>query len=88
MRPVRVSGVACPRCGCCMVRYFACNCGAIHGDNCVNCGRSVDAPQGEFLDLSQVDMPCTAGVEPHDHSDSEKCARIAAFFEGARLADA
>jgi len=75
-----ISKVACPRCGCYLTQNFACNCGAMHGDTCVNCGRFTDLGPTEYLEMSQADAPCSYGPVAHVHLDEEKGARIDAFF--------
>ena len=76
---IRIS-VACPRCGCHLTRHFTCNCGEVHGDTCLNCGRFTHLGPTEYLDLCETDARCSYGPVAHAHSEEEKAARIAAFF--------
>ena len=91
MRPgVRIRQTGCPRCGCHLVYLFDCNCGAVHGDVCENCGRSVDVPApADNPSFDQLDpfglngVACAAGPVAHEHTDEERTGRADAFY--ARL---
>lgn len=80
----RLSAVACPRCACHMVREFECNCGEVHGDHCVNCGRWVALQVSEHVELSEIDARCDRGAVEHDHSVEERAERITQFFTRVR----
>jgi hypothetical protein len=81
---VRVSDEACPRCGCHLVRAFACNCGAVHSDYCVNCGRFTSLCRMDYVELSELDVPCVEGAVPHVHAPEERAARLRAYMESVR----
>ncbi len=70
----------CPRCGCHMVRLFDCDCGEVHSDYCVNCGRFTSLGATEHTEMSEYDAPCVKGMMMHDHPSSEQVARIDAVF--------
>jgi hypothetical protein len=57
----------CPRCGCHMVRLFDCDCGEVHSDYCVNCGRFTSLGATEHTEMSEYDAPCVKGLVMHDH---------------------
>ena len=69
---------ACTTCGCHMMRPFEYNCGAVHGDFCLNCGRRIGAEPGR---LTEVDLRCERGATPHDHPPSETADRIKAWHD-------
>lgn len=77
---VCLADLACPKCGCHMRQHFDCNCGAVHDDYCLNCGRFVSLPADESIELEVIDVRCAAGRCPHDHPAEERAARIALFF--------
>jgi hypothetical protein len=58
---VKVATEPCVACGCHLVSTFECNCGAVHGDYCENCGG--------FLGLDMWwSGRCTAGAVEHVHT--------------------
>lgn len=65
----------CPRCGCFMAQPFSCNCGAVHGDHCLNCGRYTAPTLKRNEYVSEEDKayvtPCTLGTVEHEHSTKE-----------------
>jgi hypothetical protein len=64
-----------------MVKHFACGCGAVHADYCVNCGLSVGGT--DHKELSPLDARCEKGAVPHDHPfEKEKGPRMDAYFKG------
>lgn len=82
-----IGATPCPRCGCHLVSLFECNCGEVHGDYCVNCGRSTSLSPSEHVNLSPVDVRCDAGPVIHEHSEEEKGKRIAAWIAGLKRAN-
>ena len=78
-----ISDKPCPRCGCYLIKEFKCNCGAVHDNHCVNCGRWASLPPTEHVELGPTDARCDAGPVEHEHSVAEKRARIRRFFEKA-----
>lgn len=62
----------CPRCGCFMAEHFECNCGAMHGDHCLNCGRYTAPTLTRDQYVSEEDKayvtPCTLGPVEHMHA--------------------
>ena len=75
-----LSPKSCPRCGCHMRAHFECGCGAVHSDYCTNCGRFTDLPDDAYAELSDPDVPCTAGQQIHVHTDEEKVGRLDAHM--------
>ena len=67
---VLVRDTPCAKCGCYAAKHFECNCGEVHGDYCVNCGRFVNAHSPPVLGVH--DRRCKHGAVPHDHPWSEK----------------
>lgn len=70
----------CPRCGCHMAQTFHCNCGAVHSDVCLNCGRYTTLPRDEHIEMSEFDLPCKKGTVVHEHPWKEKEAHMNAVF--------
>jgi hypothetical protein len=66
------------------VRVFACNCGAVHSDYCVNCGRWASLGPQESVELTGWDAVCVLGPVPHDHPWEEKELRMTAVHERIR----
>lgn len=77
---IKISNTACPRCQCHLVSHFECDCGEVHSDYCVNCRRWLDLGPTEHIELSEIDVACSAGPVDHAHLEEEKIARIDAFF--------
>jgi len=71
-KPPRINDEPCPRCGCFVVRHFECNCGQVHADTCINCGRYTfpALARDEYTTLSEFDVACTAGPVMHEHTES------------------
>jgi hypothetical protein len=65
----KVNDKACPRCGCFMVKHFDCNCGEVHGDYCLNCGRWASLKPNEHVKLSEFDTRCEKGAVEHTHEE-------------------
>lgn len=76
-----IAAVPCPRCGCYLTRHFACNCGEVHSDYCVNCGRFTSLSPSKSIKLSPNDARCEAGPTMHAHPFEEKAQRMAAVHE-------
>jgi hypothetical protein len=74
----------CPRCGCYVAKHFDCNCGAVHDDYCINCGRWVSLPSDQYTTLTELDEACEKGAVLHEHSDEEKKHRLDAFYARVR----
>ena len=74
----------CPRCSCWMARKFECNCGAIHANCCLNCGRytapSLSRDQYVSEEDKQFCAPCTAGPVEHAHDAEERAQKVEEFF--------
>jgi len=84
----RLGSEPCPRCGCWLVNQFTCNCGEVHSDHCVNCGRWTfpHLARDEYTELDETDVACTAGTVLHEHDPAEKAARkLDAFFAARAL---
>lgn len=67
---ILVRDAPCAGCGCYAAKHFECNCGEVHSDYCVNCGRFVDADSPPVLSVH--DRRCKHGAVVHDHPWSEK----------------
>jgi hypothetical protein len=52
----------------------------VHGDYCANCGRFSSLPPGAHTELSEIDVRCERGAEPHDHAGEERAQRVDRFF--------
>lgn len=82
----------CPRCGCWMAHKFECNCGAVHANCCLNCGRYTAPSLSRDQYVSEEDKryctPCTAGpVEhQHDHAVKEAVQSTEPFYGGGVFA--
>lgn len=76
----------CPRCGCQLRANFRCGCGRCNDDYCVNCGRFVSLEDDEHVELTPpVDVRCSKGAVPHEHSDAEKAERVARWLSEMRV---
>ena len=70
---VKVATEPCVACGCHLVSTFECNCGAVHGDYCENCGGFLNMPhdpietENEGLEMWWAGR-CTAGAVDHVHA--------------------
>lgn len=80
----KLANTGCPRCGCYMTHSFDCNCGAVHSDTCVNCGRFTHFDVTEHTQMAEGDIRCPHGAVEHEHPPEEQAARLKAFFDVAR----
>lgn len=80
-----VLGARCPRCGCHVRKHFECNCGEVHDDYCLNCGRWCSLGVAEHVELDQLlDAPCERGAVMHEHPSEEKTTRIDRYLRNIR----
>lgn len=80
----------CPRCGCWMVHKFECNCGAVHANCCLNCGRYTAPSLSRDQYVSEEDKryctPCTVGPVEHQHNHAgEDATQLAEPFYGGGI---